>query len=411
MADEIIRPDNGLLLVALQANEDTPATLSAATDAVSIEAGSISFNSPFTTEDVNEVNGSMVGGAAMVIGQPATVSFRTRLRGAGAAYTPTVKPPLHATLAACGMRPRFFAATSPVALAAGTATSATLGATASTTPQDYVGMPLILSGAGAPGTGHMPYVTDYTAARVTTLSDLFNPALSAATAAEIPGNWTYAGTSPRDAASRLVDTPLATIEWYEDGVRHRWIKCRGVPTFSGQSARAGMAAFAFTGVYAGKIDAAIPANPVLVSIAAPQLVKGAGAPPAILLNRRGLPISTWQLAMGALVESPDDPNTDYGFGSAQIGRRKPMLTCDPLASLVATRDTVAQMGAGTIQPGVLRFGTQAGNRIGLLMSTLQVVKSEPGMRGDKRSEDLGMQALSVGRDAVDRDRDVQLTFS
>jgi hypothetical protein len=410
--DPVIRPENGLLLIALQSAEGVAATLDPTLHAVPAVEGSFTYGVPFRAEASAEANGSLVGAAPMVIGQEVPISFRSRVRGAGAGvtYTSAIKPPLHAPLLACGWRGQFTAAIAAAALTAGSATSATLGTGFAATAQLYRGLPLILSGAGAPGTGHVPFVTDYTTGKVATLSDSFSPVLSAATLAAVPANWSYAGTTPIDAASRLADHPCATVGWYEDGNLITWMDVRGVADLQGDTARPGEAAFSMSGTYVGETTVTMPINAVIAAHSAPILVKGSAAPPAALINRVQLPISRWALRNGGSLESVSDPNTPQGFGPGQIAGRIPMFEADPLKTLVSTRNAIAEIESAANYPIALRFGQTVGNRWGLLVTQAQPVAGDPGMRGRLRSESRGWQCLSPGRDAQARDSDRFVVF-
>ena len=410
MPDPVIRPRNGVLLIALQSDEGTSATPSASTDAVPFEDGSVSFNSPYQTEQSNEASGSLVSAAPLVVGQAATISFRSRLKGAGAGatYSSSVKPPLHAALQAAGMRGQFTAAIAAAALTAGTTSSGTLGTGFNTTAQAYRGMPLILS--GGPGAGRMPLVTDYSAAKVALLSDLYGSTLTTATLAALPANWSYAGPSPADNAARATDHPAATIYWYEDGNLYQWIDCRATVDFDGNSARPGMAAFSFTGVFMGRSAAAVP-TATIANHSAPLLVQGAGLPPAMQVNRRGLAISRWSLSNGGNIESPEDPNTSFGYAAGQIGGRTPVFEADPLATLVSTRDVLAEIAAFSQYPIALQFGSTAGNRVSLLVPVAQPIEASPTDRGSFRAETTRWQGMSPGKDAYGRDGDRIITFS
>lgn len=410
MADPVIRPRNGVLLIALQSGEGVAATLDPALHAIPIEDGSITFNSPYRTEDSSEINGSFVGSAPLVIGQPATVGFRSRLKGAGsgAVYSSTVKPPLHAALQACGMRGQFTAAIAAAALTAGTTSSGTLGTGFNTTPQAYRGMPLILSGTGAPG--RVPLIRDYSAAKVALLSELYGTALSATTLAAMPAAWTYAGTSPADNTARLTDQPCATIGWYEDGTLYQWQDCRGTVDFDGNSARPGFGGFSFTGVFVSKTDAAVPATAIVAGHSAPILVQGSGVAPAFQVGYRGLAISRWSLSSGGTIESADDPNTTFGYGSGQIGARTRVLEADPLSTLVANRNALADIAAFSNYPAAIVAGTTQGNRWSLLLPQAQPIDAAPGVRGTLRSETMRYQALNPGDDAYGRDGDAIICF-
>jgi hypothetical protein len=409
--DQTIRPANVAVLVKLQTAEGTPATPDPTLDAIPVEADSVTYPSPWTTEQSNEATGSLVAGSPLIIGQAATISFRSRIKGAGAGatYSSTVKPPLHQALQMCGWKGQFQAAIAAALATAGGASSVTLPAGFPGTARALLGM-MLLIGAGT-GAGNAPAVIEYTAGRVATLSESFTPVLDTTTSVSIAPNWTYASTSPSDAAARLTDQPAATIWIYEDGVLLKFIDCRGVLTLDGRTARPGFGAFSVTGIYAGKEDAAMPTNLVVANHMAPVLVQGSSLSPAVSMNRKNLAISTWSLDAGSQLEVPDDPNTPYGFAGGQIVDRTPMLTMDPLATIVANRNTISDIGNGVTMPAVLRHGSQAGNRWALVVPLGQPVRADPGTRGKLRSEDTGLQCRSLGRDAVGRDTDRVLVFS
>lgn len=410
MTDPVIRPDNGLFLFALQTAEGTPQTLSPTTDVILFDVSSIQYGSPYKSEQTNESTGSFAAGPPMVMGQPFTFSFKARVKGAGptATYTASVKPPLHPLLMACGWNGLFTTAVSAAALAAGTTSSATLGAGGSSVAQAYRGQPLILT--GAPAANRMSMITDYTTGKVATLADLFGSALSASNTGAIPANWTYAPTTPYDSASRLSMHPCGTAGWYEDGVLHQVTDVRGSVDFDGNSSGPGFATFNLTGIYAGPADASMPLNAVFPAHSAPMLVQGTGGQPAFQLNRRGLPISQWSLKTGGALETPDDPNTTYGFAAGQIADRSVVLQCDPLRTQVAVRNVLAEIGSFSQYPGALQFGYSAGNRWAITLPLIQPFDSAPGMRGKLRSETNQYQAISLSRDSANRDGDAILCF-
>lgn len=406
--DPIIRPANAALLFKNQSVEGTAVVPAASTDAVPFEEDSVSFNGPYRREGSNETSTTLAAGAPLIVGQPVTFRFRSRVKGANATYTSSVKPPLHQLLASCGIRGFFTAAISTAVLTAGSGTTATLGSGYAATAQLYKGMPASIT-AGV-GVGGFPLITDYTSGKVATLSDTFSPVLDTTSSFAIPANWTYAPTSPADNTARATDHPPGTMYYYEDGMLYQFMDVRGKVDFDGETAKPGFASFEMTGIFVSRTDAAVPSGLVIPTQSAPTLVQGSG-PAALAVNRKGLPISKWSLTVGAGITSPEDPNTTYGFGAGQIGAREPIFGCDPLATLVATRNTLAEIAAGTQYPVALRFGSAANNRWSLLLPVAQPVDEQPGKRGDYRSHDLSFQGIPSGKDAQARDCDFILSFS
>ena len=410
MADPTIRPANVAVLVKLETVEGVENAPDPSVDAIPIEADSITYNSPWTNEASNEATGSLVSGAPLIIGQAATLSFRSRIKGAGpgVTYSATVKPPLHQALQCCGWVGGWGIGVAPALATAGSATTITLPAAFSGSARIYVGFPLVFT-AGK-GSGATPMIIDYQTGRVATLGSTFSPPLDATTSVSIPTNYTYAQSSPSTLARRTSDQPSATIYIYEDGTLLKFIGCRGTLTADGQNARPGYATFNMTGIYAGKSDAAIPNTLAVASHSAPVLAQGSAVSQAVIVNRKPLAISTWSLDPGSQIENVDDPNTTYGFGPGVIVDRTPQLKLDPLATLVANRDTISDIGNGTTMPAVLRFGSQPGNRWALTAPLAQPVAADPGTRGKLRSEQMTLQLRSSGQDWYYRDADRYLTF-
>ncbi|OJY68700.1 MAG: hypothetical protein BGP16_05560 [Sphingobium sp. 66-54] len=408
--DQTIRPANSVVLFKLETTENEDANPTAA-NAIPFEADGVSYNSPYTEETSNEATGSLVTGAPLIVGQPAEVTIRFRKKGANAAYTALVKPPHHEVYAACGFKPLFTSAIAAVALTAGTATSATLGAGFDGTAQKYRGMPLVFSGAGAPGEGRTSMIADYSAGKVATLVDLFGDPLTSSTLAEIPANWTYAGTSPADATARITDHPSGTLYLYEDGTLLKFTGCRGIPTdWGGDTAKAGFITVKLMGVFRGKTDAAVPAVSVPAH-SAPMVVQGVSRlDPAVLVNRKGLPIDKWAINMQSEQESPADPNTDWGFGPSILGKRTPRLEVDPKATLVATRNILAEIGASSQYTGMVRAMGSANNRWAITLPQIQPAQSTPGTSGSLRTEQQSYAATSPGKDPTGRDGELILCF-
>jgi hypothetical protein len=408
--DPTIRPANVAVLFKLQSAEGTPAVPDPTVDAIPVEADSITYNTPWTQEASNEATGSLVAGAPLIIGQAAVFSFKSRIKGAGnnVDYTSTLKPPLHQVLQATGRRGQFTATIATALATAGTTTQATLAAGFPATAKALLGTVLLI-GAGT-GQGFAPAVIDYSAGRVATFAEALPSAIDNTSSIALPACWTYAPTSPSDATARATDQPCGTCYIYEDGTLYQFVDCRATLALDGKNARPGYAMFNFSGIFAGKTDAAVPTNLVVAGHSAPVLVQGSGKSPASSMNGKPLAISTWSTDPGSQLETPDDPNTNYGFGASQVVDRAQMIKVDPLATLVANRDTVTDIGNGTTMTVVLRHGSVKGNRWALIAPLAQPVSDDPSTRGKLRSENISLQCRSTGRDAVTRDSDVILCF-
>jgi hypothetical protein len=404
----VVRPRNALMLFKLETTEGVDAVPTAALDAIPFEIESLEYNSPFTSEESSESTGTFVKGAPLIVGQPFTVKFKARIKGANVAYSGSVKPPHHALLQACGKRGQFTAAVTALLLAAGGTTSLTLGATFSATAQAHRFMRVLLAGGGASNNA-MPLITDYTSGKVATLADTL-PASASGYSAALPGNWVYSGTSPADFAARATDHPSGTFYLYEDGQLITGVGFRGRVSAMGEDAAPGMFEFELTGIFVGRTNASIPTGAVIANHSAPILVQGSGVLPAFSFNRKPLPISNWSIDESTEMESPDDPNTLYGFAPAQIGGRGPMLKFDPLLTQLATRDHLAELQAGAPFVGAIRCGATATNRWAITIPQAILAKNDPAKRGMNRSENLEAQLIHTSKDSTGRDSDWGIVF-
>lgn len=408
MPDTVIRPRNALAMFKLEVTEGVNPSPDVV-DAFPYEVDSLSWTSPWREEDSGESTGTLEAGAPLIIGQPSTVRFTARIKGAGASvvYTASVKPPHHALLQACGWRGQFTAAVAATALAAGTTTSATLATPFAATANQYVGQRLILTGVAA---GAHPLISDYTAGRLATLTDVFGVALASTSSAALNANWTYAMTSPADVAARATDHPSGTFRYVEDGIEMVWTGCRGKVKISASDAKPGYFDFELTGVFAGRAPVAVPSGAVLASQAAPMLVQGSAISMAFGINRKPLPISAFEFDPQATLDSAEDPNTMFGFRSGEIGDRASRLTCDPLTTQLSVRDHLAEIGDGIAKTAAVRAGATTGNRWSLMVPHLYSTAADPGKRGQYRSESLAYRAINPGDDAYSRDRTAILCF-
>lgn len=399
------------ILFKIQSAAGTDANPAANVDAMPFEAGTFSNSSDTQFQASTEVGIGLASGAPLVIGQPVTLSFQFQMKGAGAGttYTALITPPHHPVYRAAGLRGQFTAAVTATAAAAGTTTAATLAAPYVATAQAYRGMPF--SVAAGPNVNELLLCSDYTVGRVATFADLLGTAFTTGSTIALIANWTYAPTSPADAAARATDHPLATVHYMIGGKRRRFIDVRGSISMTGSSSRPGIATFTGTGVYVGEDDAAFPATLAFASHSAPLLLQGAAASEAFLINRRALAIDTWNLTTNQQVESPSDPNSAAGFGEGIIGGRDAQFSCDPLQTFVATRDTLADIKAGSRYPGMIRAGYTSGNRWGLTMPVMQPVdRADGSARAGALTEALQLKLLNPGSDSNTRDNEFILTF-
>lgn len=381
---QVIRAQNAALLVKIETTTGTDAAPTA-TDAVLIEVDGLTTTIGNRLIDSTEATGSLDVGAPSPTGAPSQMAFSARIRGAGSAYTGSVRPPLHPVLRACGLKDTLYAAISGAALTAGTATTATLGTGFSTTEQDYRGA--VLTFTAGDHAGKATICTDYTTGKVATLTDTFSPALTTTDSVALPAQVVYKPVSD-DA-----DIPSVTIYLYVDGLVYRFVGMRGSGQFSWPSGQPGRATFNMTGEFVELDDEAIPTGIAPVSISAPLFAMESRTYPAFLVDRLERAVATVNWDLGADIQSPEDPNTQFGFGPGFLVRRDMRVSIDPLMRLVAEGgNSIAKLQAGTLQTGALHTGGTAGNRIAAGWPSLQIVERGESERTSLKAETLTMKA-------------------
>jgi hypothetical protein len=358
-----LRSRNAALLAKIETTEGADASPVAGTDAVLVENPQISFNP--NTVQTNEVTGSLDGRGPITGGMTVQLTFDVLLKGSGVAGT---APEWGKLLKACGWAETVTSTAVPVAAeaaTAGTTTSLTLGAGASGTAQAYRGMPLLLT--GNPAAGATSFVADYAAGKVATLADQFGAALSTGTSYQVPVNVLYKPAS--------VAIPSLTFYLYQDGVLYKVAGCRGNATLRLTSGNVGRISFTFTGMFVSKADAAVPAG-LVYDATRPPVWKGGKA----LVNRVVSAMASLSIEFGNQMTNPDNPNAAEGFDPSIITARNMTGSCDPLETLIATRDSMAALRAGTQQIIHASYGQAAGNRVGLTIPAAFYTNLQPGDR-------------------------------
>ncbi|PWC86050.1 hypothetical protein TSH100_13830 [Azospirillum sp. TSH100] len=358
-----LRTRNNALLAKIETTEGTDAGPVPGTDAVLVENPQISFNP--NTVQTNESTGSLDGRGPITGGMTVQLTFDVLLKGSG---TPGTPPEWGDLMRAAGWAEVITAAAVPAvpeAATAGTTSSLTLGSGASGTAQAYRGMPLLLT--GNPAAGATSFVADYTAGKLATLADLFGTALSTGTSYQVPVNVLY-----RPASTNI---PSLTFYFYQDGVLYKVVGARGNATLKLQSGNIGRISFTFTGMFVSKTDASVPTG-LVYDATRPPVWKGGKA----LVNRVASAMAAMSIEFGNQMTNPDNPNAAEGFDPSIITARNMTGSCDPLETLIATRDSMAALRAGTQQIIHASYGTAAGNRIGLTVPAAFYTNLQPGDR-------------------------------
>lgn len=376
-----LRSRNGALLFGIEAVEGVAETLSAGTHGVLVENPRINYQ-PQNTQ-TNELTASLDNRGPIVGGVQVSVTFDVYLKGSGVAGT---APQLGNLLKACGWSEVVTGTAvpaSPAVLAGGSATTATLGASASATAQAYRGMPLNLTLDNTDYDEHFVGIADYTAGKVATLSDTFSPSLDTSDEYQIPINVLYKPLS--------TGIPSGTINLYQDGLLHVVSGCRGTFQLASPAAGPGKFSFTMTGMYNARSDSSVPT--VTYESTRPPIFRGG----RMLIDRSLAATQTFTLDNGNRLVYPPNPNADEGFDPSVITERNMTGQVDPLATLIATRDILTALRNGTEHIVHARWGTAVGNRVMITIPAAVHVANTPGDRDGLMTEET--QFSCTGQDA------------
>ncbi|WP_165063937.1 hypothetical protein [Paludisphaera rhizosphaerae] len=379
-----LRTRNAVLLAKIESTEGVDAAPAGSTDAVKVENLQLAPNTRLVT--TNEHTGSLDGSAPLVGGTNVQVSFRTYLKGSGAAATP---PEIGKLFKASGWAEQITAAAVPVApeaLASGASPSAaTLGASASSTAQAYRGMPVAFTGAVQGNS----VVADYSAAKLAGLTDTLGGNLTTTTSYQIPANVLYRPAS--------VSIPSLTLYAYRDGLLYKMTGCRGTGVITMPSGEAPYVDWTFTGMLASKEDAAVPAA-AFVNTVVPVYKNS-----AFKVDRRAEAIQQFTLDMGNQIVMPDNPNAKEAFDYAIITARQTAGSLNPQETLIADRDYFLDYRDGVRRQVHARVGTGVGNRIAVTVPAAQFSGYAPGDRD-------GLDVVELGFVAPDADAGAFVCF-
>jgi hypothetical protein len=352
-----LRTRNKLLLVKQESSEGTYETPSASTDAVKVE--NLRWSRSARLIETNEHTGVLDKSAPFVGGESFQISFDVVLRGTTAAGT---APEWGKLLKGCGFAEVVTGTavpSSPEALAAGSTTTGTLGASASSTAQTYRGMPINFTGDQTSNS----FITDYTGSKVATLADTLT-ALTTSSNYQIPVNVLY-----KPASSSI---PSFSMACYEDGLLTKFNGCRGNVTFAIDSGGIGRLSFTFTGRYEGRTDTAVP-TPTFDAYVSPPVFKGA----TMKYDRTSAAVQSLSLDFGNKLVLPDNPAATEGFDPGEITERELTGSINPKATLVASRDIFSDFRGNTRKIIHARWGGTAGNRIGITIPAAQPMDHSP----------------------------------
>ncbi|RXR28957.1 hypothetical protein [Sphingobium fluviale] len=283
--------------------------------------------------------------------------------------------------------------TSPAAVSAGTTTSATLGAAASSSAQAYKGFGLSLSDNGSGYNRQLTAIKDYTSGKIATLPET----LSGAPAAnyQIPKQLSY-------HSGATGNPPVLSLSVWYDAVRFDLINMAvsslrfTFPVSTRNSTEYPMMELTLDGDIYQWADEAAPTVGALGAI--PTFKDG-----DMWIANKALGGSSFSVDMGIQVGYPPNPNKAQGNDAAQLTQTKRTAQITLNHNTKATIDFRALALAQSYHSLWAQYGYTAGNMVGFLI---------PNGRFTYPNQDVGSEFVSQTIDMLidDVSRSVNLYF-
>jgi hypothetical protein len=275
------------------------------------------------------------------------VTFDIEVAGSGTAGT---APAFDELLRGCALSATTLAAPVSGTLTAGSATTGTLPASASTVDGAYNGMTIYVT--GGTGSGQNAVISGYVGAtKVATFTTTLGTPLDATSVISIPAQVVY-----KPVSSNLESV---TFYVYVDGVLHKMVGARGTVSLKASAQGIPMFTFAFTGLFAQPSDTTIPAI-TLTQFQAPLAINAT--------NTAGLNVSGY--AAAACSDFSFDLANAIAFrslpGAADnvvLTDRKPVGSLTIELTTVAAKDWWSTMRNVVLGPFSVTHGTAAGNKV------------------------------------------------
>lgn len=345
------------------AKEITSGTFVAPTSANVIQIADIKCQIDGITVDINEYTGSIHKVGPTVLGKSLTVSGKLYLRGPGGTSTPAADAWLPGLiLQAGGLAETVTSAAIPVspeAVASGTTTTATLGASATGTLDLYKGM-MIKFATGLSGSGNKLYtmIRAYTAAKIATLAETAGGPISGNY--QLPKQLSY-----RTSTSSTIPT-LSTSVWMGnyriDGVGMAISALKFVmPTTGRNASEPPYFEFTLTGDVQQDADETCPV--VTAGLAIPPYRDG-----KLWVGNTQMGGTSFDVDFNATVAYPPNPNNASGNETALLTgtTRKVSLNLNQYSK--ATKDFLALADAQAYHAVQALWGSATGNMFGFIVT-------------------------------------------
>jgi len=203
---------------------------------------------------------------------------------------------------------------------------------------------------------------------------------------------TYALTSVKPSANFLSAGKSCTIKVYEDGILKVLAGCKGTLKTIFEAGKPVIDDWTFWALYAAVTDAAIPTNTPNTT-AVPRLVSS-----SLQLQAYAAIAAKLEVDFGITVTPSDDTRSADGIQGFIITNRKPVGSCEPQATLVATHDFYGKMMSGAVASSSIVLGATAGN---ICTQTMPKTQYGPITPGDQRGIMTFQTPLIFSRNAGD----------
>lgn len=197
-----------------------------------------------------------------------------------------------------------------------------------------------------------------------------------------------------DAAIGVRPKPTYSLALWEDGKKYTLSGAKGNLKIEAKAGQPIKLSFEFSGTYLDPSEEAVP-TPAAVSAFVPPTFLGVGLTANFGASFANMEFETLSAELGNTLAEAIDANSVSGLKYYAITARKPTASIDPNLTAEAAHDFYAILRAGTvgsIQTGVI--GSTAGNRVQIIMPTVQYSKLAPGDRSSLRTVDASLDLVS-----------------
>ena len=286
----------------------------------------------------------------------AMVKAGVELQGSGTAGTAPGWGPL---LRACGFAETTLAAAVTGTATAGSATTITLAAGASSVDGFYVGMPIRIT--GGTGSGQSAFIAAYVGStKVATLSATLGTPLNATSVYSIDACVVY----------KPISTGFESIAHYFqlDGVQHKLLGSRGSVSLSMKKKEIPKLNFEFTGLYSAVTDAAL-FTPTFTAFKTPLPVTNINTGGLVIHGFTGAVLSSLDLDVANTIVHRDLVG---GSQAVLITDREPSGSVMIESTLVAAKDWWTAAQSALLNTLSITHGTTAGSKVAINSFNTQI---------------------------------------